>query len=162
MATQYTAGLSSGQVLTAATMNSIGAAWESWTPALTASTTNPTLGSGSFAGGKYTRINKLVIATFTIRFGTSPNAGSGTYRVSVPVTAASTQLYYQNELGQVLIRDDSTQVQYQATSYLNTTTTLELAYSATYGGALVNVAHNAPWTWTTNDTLSGIIIYEAA
>jgi len=42
MATQYTAGLTAGQVLTAATMNQIGAAWETWTPALTASNTNPT------------------------------------------------------------------------------------------------------------------------
>lgn len=32
MATQYTGGLSTGQVLTAATMNSIGAAWETYTP----------------------------------------------------------------------------------------------------------------------------------
>lgn len=32
MATQWTAGTTSGQVLTAATLNTIGAAWETWTP----------------------------------------------------------------------------------------------------------------------------------
>ena len=31
MATQWTAGTTSGQVLTAATLNTIGAVWETWT-----------------------------------------------------------------------------------------------------------------------------------
>jgi hypothetical protein len=162
MATQYTAGLVTGEVLTAATMNSIGASWETWTPALTASTTNPTLGSGSTATGRYTRINKLVVATFTIVFGSSPNAGSGTYRISLPITAQGTQQYYENTEGTMLIRDNSTQFQYQATFYNNTTTTIEMAYSATYGGALVNVSNANPWTWAASDSLSGLIIYEAA
>jgi len=162
MATQYTAGLSSGQVLTAATMNSIGAAWETWTPALTATSVNPSLGTGSTATGKYCRINKLIVATFLLRFGTGPSAGTGNYLVSLPVTAAGTQSYYQNELGQILIRDDSTQAQYQTTGYLVSTSTFNPVYSATYGGALVNVGAAAPWTWAANDSISGLIIYEAA
>jgi len=162
MATQYTAGLTSGQVLTAATMNSIGAAWETWTPALTASSVNPSLGTGSTATGKYVRVNKLVIANFLIRFGTSPTAGTGTYAISVPVTAIGTQSYYEGALGQILIRDDSTQAQYQCTSYFVTTGTFNPVYSATYGGALVNVGAAAPWTWAANDSISGTIIYEAA
>ena len=35
MATQWTAGTTAGQILTAATLNTIGAAWETWTPAPT-------------------------------------------------------------------------------------------------------------------------------
>ena len=35
MATQWTAGTVSGQVLTAATLNTIGAAWVDYTPTLT-------------------------------------------------------------------------------------------------------------------------------
>ena len=35
MATQWTAGTTSGQVLTAATLNTIGAAWVDYTPTLT-------------------------------------------------------------------------------------------------------------------------------
>ena len=162
MATQYTAGLVPGQILTAAIMNQIGAASVTYTPTLTAATTNPTLGTSSFSSGTYIQIQKLVVARFTIRFGTGPTAGSGTYRIALPVTAATTQVYYQNELGNVLIRDDSTQFSYSCTAYQATTTYMELAYPATYGGALANVANNAPWTWAANDSISGLIVYEAA
>lgn len=87
MATQYTAGLSAGQVLTAATMNQIGAVWETWTPVLTASTTNPTLGTGSTATGRYGRVNKTVFGNLNITFGTAGvNQGSGFYFVTVPIT----------------------------------------------------------------------------
>lgn len=87
MATQYTAGLSAGQVLTAATMNQIGAVWETWTPVLTASTTNPTLGTGSTATGRYGRINKTVFGQLNITFGTAGvNQGVGFYFVTVPIT----------------------------------------------------------------------------
>ena len=162
MATQYTAGLVSGQILTAATMNSIGAAWVSWTPTLTAVTTNPTLGTASTATGKYTQINKLIVADFLIVFGTAPTAGSGVYRVSLPITAASTTSYYEASKGQILIRDSSTQFQYQATPYFNATTTMQIAYSATYGGALVDTSNANPWTWAAGDSISGFVIYEAA
>lgn len=88
MATQYTAGLSAGQVLTAATMNQIGAVWETWTPVLTASVTNPTLGTGSAAVGRYGRVNKTVFGQLAINFGTAGvNQGSGFYFVTVPITA---------------------------------------------------------------------------
>lgn len=58
MATQYTAGQISGQVLTAATMNSIGAAYETWTPQLWSGATQATT---SKANGFYARINKIAI-----------------------------------------------------------------------------------------------------
>src|SRR5688572_17632849 len=59
----------------------------SYTPALTASTTNPTLGTGSGQQGRYYRdpITGLVWGQARIAFGTSgTNAGSGTYRISLP------------------------------------------------------------------------------
>lgn len=64
--------------------------WTAYTPALTATTTNPTLGSGSTASGRYCQTGKLVVCQVWIVFGSSgTNAGSGSYRVSLPVTAAS-------------------------------------------------------------------------
>lgn len=83
MATQWTAGTTSGQVLTAATLNTIGAAWENWIPAWTGSTTNPAIGNG-FIGGMYARIQKIVIADGYIIPGTTTTFGSGTYRISIP------------------------------------------------------------------------------
>ena len=50
MATQWTAGTTAGQVLTAATLNTIGAATQSYTPAWTGSTTNPVLNNGTLTG----------------------------------------------------------------------------------------------------------------
>ena len=98
MATQYTAGLSSGQVLTAATMNSVGAASETYTPAWTASTTNPVIGNGSISG-IYQRINKLIVGQIFIVCGSTTTYGTGFYRFSVPfaignnnVTMANLQL----------------------------------------------------------------------
>jgi hypothetical protein len=86
MATQYTGGLTTGQVLTAATMNSIGATWETWTPTITAQT-------GSFTtvtvdSARYGRINKLVYCqlVFTI---TAVGTGVGVPIFTLPVTGTT-------------------------------------------------------------------------
>lgn len=86
MATQYTAGLSSGDVLTAATMNSIGAAWETWTPTITSSAGTLTTVTTNIA--RYTRIQKLVIAQidFTI---TTIGTGTGVPLFTFPITGKS-------------------------------------------------------------------------
>jgi hypothetical protein len=88
MATQYTAGLTTGQVLTAAIMNQIGAAWETWTPTVTAS-------SGTFTTitvnkAKYCQIQKTVIAfvDFTI---TTIGTATGIPIFTVPVTQTTVQ-----------------------------------------------------------------------
>src|SRR5688500_18859613 len=60
--------------------------WTAWTPALTASTTNPTMGSGAVATGRYSQNGKTVTGWGHIKFGTSgAAAGSGLYMVSLPV-----------------------------------------------------------------------------
>ena len=64
--------------------------WASWTPSLTASVTNPTLGTGSVAAGRYVQNGKVVTAVAYFAFGTSGvSAGSGGYRCSLPVNAVS-------------------------------------------------------------------------
>lgn len=83
MATQYTAGLSSGQVLTAAIMNQIGATVELYTPVWTASTTNPILNNGSLSGN-YFRIQNLIIGQIFLVVGSTTNVGAGFYRFTVP------------------------------------------------------------------------------
>ena len=73
------------------TLCPVGTSWANWTPALTATTTNPTLGTGSVATGRYFQLGKLVVANFKIQFGTSgTSAGSGAYRVSLPVACSTT------------------------------------------------------------------------
>ena len=86
MATQWTAGTTSGQVLTAATLNTIGAAWETYTP--TVASQSGTITSFTARAGKYTRINKLVIVLFD--FTINVNGTGGTYiTVSKPITGTT-------------------------------------------------------------------------
>jgi hypothetical protein len=155
MATQWTAGTTSGQVLTAATLNTIGAAWESWTPALTASVTNPTLGTGSSASGKYGRVNKLVYSQGQINFGTAGvGAGSGFYLVSLPITALTSG----QVIGQFQIYDSSAVQIYLGTIISNTTANALMYYNNPAG----IVSNSAPFTWAANDFIRYTIQYEAA
>lgn len=56
-----------------------------YTPALTALTTNPTLGAGSSQLGSYSLSGKIMTGAFFVAFGTSGSAiGSGAYMVSLP------------------------------------------------------------------------------
>lgn len=63
--------------------------WLTYTPALTAVTTNPSLGTGSTASGIYTILGNLVVGSATIIWGTSGTAGSGNYRVTIPIDTTS-------------------------------------------------------------------------
>lgn len=154
MATQYNAGLSAGQVLTAATMNSIGAAWETWTPVLTASVTNPTLGTGSSQTGRWAQIQKIVTGQGKIKFGTAGTAnGSGTYFVSLPTAA---QAATGGPCGTVFIFDGTVTTRV-GVLIMSTTTTCSIRYD---GGTLVT--NLLPWTWGTDDEINYQFTYEAA
>ena len=155
MATQWTAGTTSGQVLTAATLNTIGAAWETYTPALTASTTNPTLGTGSSVTGRYGQVNKIVCGQGQINFGTSGvGAGSGLYFVSLPITAQSSG----KVIGQFQIYDSSALAVYIGT-LISDTTTRSLMY---YNNPSSVITNAAPFTWAASDFIRYTFQYEAA
>jgi len=88
MATQYTAGLTTGQVLTAAIMNQIGATWETWTPTVTANA--GTITSGTVSLARYARIQNLVFVQFgysVSNVGTATGAGLVTTLPITPSTA---------------------------------------------------------------------------
>jgi len=87
MATQWTAGTTSGQVLTAAKLNTIGAAWETYTPTpvqnnfVTSFTTNYS---------KYAQIGKTIFVNQKITFTGSTGATGGQPIISnLPFTAAA-------------------------------------------------------------------------
>lgn len=160
-------GASAGQVLTA---NASGApswvtpaatndAWVSYTPTLTASTTNPTLGTGSAAVGSYVKFGKTVIGQVSIIFGTSgANAGSGTYYISLPINRISTN---ENAIGSVVMRDASA-------SYIGVSGTLQgLGSDAgkaliVFGSSTFGVSNTAPWTWAASDQIFVSFMYETA
>lgn len=154
MATQYTAGLSAGEVLTAATMNSIGAAWESYTPTWTGSTTNPSVGSG-FVEGRYCRIQTLIIATGYVILGAGWAGGSGTYRVALPVNALSTNA----PIGYATLLDASAgYVAYFGPAIRQSATTAEFRI----GNGSGLWSSSVPITIAQSDQMRFTLIYEAA
>lgn len=140
-------------------------AWVSWTPVVTASSVNPTLGTGSVAAGRYAQVGKTVHATAFVQFGTSGvAAGTGTYAFSLPVTI-DTSANRNGVVGMAYFQDSSTTftglgivlagassgtavIQYQPN---NNTTGL----ATTLGAA-------APWAWAASDTIRFNLTYWAA
>lgn len=158
----------SGETVTAALLNvhlrdnllAIGGAWSTYTPALTASSSNPTLGTASSATGEYIAAGKLIIGRAKIVFGSSGvAAGSGTYRISLPTPAAAVK----GQLYPAYLFDSSVPAACTPIAYVAATTYLSLLYPATWPtGTATNVTNSTPWTWAANDTIEVSFCYEAA
>ena len=85
MATQYTAGLTTGQVLTAATMNSIGAAAETYSPIVS----QPAGIAGTVNLAKYQQVQKIVHVYLKVTLTGTGTAGN-VLSCTLPVSAAYT------------------------------------------------------------------------
>lgn len=154
-----------GEVPTAANFNTdvrdlgraFADAWTSYTPTLTASSSNPTNWTQT---GYYCRAGKLVICKFILTAGASMTAGSGLYRIALPVNANSNHFA---ETAAVALYDSNTGNQCHAMGVIMTATYIQMQYQATHLGALTTATNAAPWTWAANDTIRcGQLIYEAA
>ena len=150
MATQYTAGLNVGDVLTAATMNSIGAAWEPFTPTVTQGV-NVTF-TNTYS--KYTRINKLVIYSFSLALTSAGTGGNG-LTLTIPITAAASQ----RNQGIAQFYDASATTSYINVTYAVSTTVIGFINSASGAGAFGGTPNVAV---ANGDFMFGTIIYEAA
>lgn len=63
----------------------IGQSWTSFTPTLKAGSSDPTLGTGGSATGRYLQIGKLLKVQYRFAFGTASAAqGSGEYYIAMP------------------------------------------------------------------------------
>lgn len=136
-------------------------AWTSYTPVLTADTTSPTLGTGGTAVGAYTQIGKTVFYNFRFTFGSSGvAAGSGLYRVSVPVVPAYT--VGGSVAGSTLYMFDNSAATMWNAGFMQLSAG-SIAYIS-YGAGTANQGVGAalPWTWAASDRLWGSMIYEAA
>lgn len=142
------------------------AAWETFTPVLTATTTDPTLGTAGVIEGRYQRVGTTVFARYIVKFGTSgANAGSGNYRLSLPIdcdlsmTDADTSI-----MGVGRAIDNSASDDVLIFPEFQTASEMSLVYhvgEATTGDA-VSVSGTAPWTWAASDQVfGGFVIYEA-
>ena len=82
MATQWTAGTTAGQVLTAATLNTIGAASVSYTPTLTQGVTL----SKTIQVARYWQFNKMIIGQVAVGITSSGTAGQPVL-IGLPLSA---------------------------------------------------------------------------
>jgi|GEM_PF-2256774 len=127
-----------------------------YTPALTAATTNPTLGTGSVAVGWWTaEPGPSVSLNFFIKFGTSGvAAGSGAYSVSLPSGITSAPVYGTGHVavGPAQMADFNTGAFQPGSVFVPaSSTTLSLVGAAP-------VTNTYPWTWAASDYLSGSVI----
>lgn len=139
-------------------------AWATYTPALTASSSNPTLGTGSSATGSYCRIGRLIVGKIRIIFGTSgAAAGSGSYRVSLPAPANVSDVA-NPRIGQAQLYDASGNVAALPILYIPAAGTyFEMTYPAGWPtGTPTTVTNAAPWTWANNDAIEAYFAYQAA
>jgi hypothetical protein len=118
MATQWTAGLTDNTTLPAATLNSIGAAAETWTPVVTQSV-NVTY-TNIYA--RYQRIQNVVFVYARLNI-TSAGTAANAVTVSLPVTAKSTI----GIQGNMSLYDSSASTPYNGFAFGATTTTIQSA-----------------------------------
>ena len=139
----------------------IGDAWtaygsgSSWT----ASTTNPTLGNGTWAGF-YMQAGKFTAFRVVITMGSTTTFGAGTYSIALPFTAGT--------VGRLLItgdaRDDSAAADFPFFGIVaSAATTAGLrTLPTTAGNALANMTPTVPFTLANLDSLTLSGLYEAA
>jgi hypothetical protein len=133
------------------------AAWTTYTPALTATTTSPTLGTGSAAAGRYIRIGKTVHFFASITFGSSGvAAGSGTYQVSLPVSFRSD--WRGSAIGQSVLSQGGT----EALRHVRGIADLSDNKVEIVSEAGVYVTHAVPIAWAANHIIRVAGTYEAA
>jgi hypothetical protein len=136
-------------------------AWTAYTPTLTASVTNPTLGITGTATGHYAQIGKTVIARWKIYVGhTTSGPGSGAYYVALPVAASTGHVGL--TVGNGYGYDASSTSLSAFTAYCDNANRLAMLYNTTLNGAYTLVGAATPWSWAYTDYLEAAIQYEAA
>lgn len=133
-------------------------AWLPYTPTLTASTTNPTNWTQT---GYYTTFGKTVHCKFEITATASFTAGSGTYRIAIPVSA-SANINNWTVIGSAMVFDSSAGAVTHPRISIDNPLYVTLWYPTTWpstGNA--SVTNAAPYTWASGDKIIGGFTYEA-
>ena len=135
-----------------------------FTPTLTAVTTNPTLGATGTATGWYQQIGKLVNGWAKITFGgAGADPGSGLYKIDLPVTASGNIPADTSggcSIGSGRLYDDSGSDTWLIDAFLASTSNMRLRYDLQTGTG--GVSHAAPFTFADADYITIHFSYEAA
>jgi len=136
-------------------------AWSAYSPAWTASTTNPVLNNGVLFATYY-QVGDLVIYKGVLQSGTTTTYGTGTYRISVPVAPDLLFGTLVVHAG-VTFLDASTGLAYYGGAKLSNAGYLEVfGVGATYAAAVNQWAATVPVTMAVNDYLAWCVAYQTA
>jgi hypothetical protein len=148
MAQQWVAGTVSGQVLTAATLNTIGAAWESYTPTLTQGVTV----TKTIQSAKYCQIQKLVIVNVALNV-----TSAGTSNVGIIVGLPKNVLSTDGSYGAGFVYDASGNALYHSTVNGQSSSTVQFLYQT--GSP---VGQSPTFALASGDIIRFTIAYEVA
>lgn len=127
----------------------VGSAWTSYTPTLTATVTNPTLGNGTLVG-RYRLIDaKACLVRISFTFGSTSTAGSGSWRFALPFTTVAA-------LGEQIlpgVLTDSGTGYYLVGARAPANSAVSSDIVVTNASTTTQITHNAPFTWATSDSL---------
>lgn len=136
-------------MLQAATLNSIGAVWESYTPTLTQSVTV----TKTINNARYARLQKIIICDIALTC-TSAGTAANEVAVGLPIATLATT---NRQIGSGFVYDASAGFVYQVQAYNATTTTAKFFYQAPFGwGFSPNIA------LASSDQIRMLFTYEAA
>lgn len=136
--------------------------WTTYAPAWTSTGTAPTPGNGVFSG-RYCRVGKTIHLQLYALFGSTSNAGTGEWRFSLPVTAASIGSGTRYWLGAALGTNPGT-AYWPGTALVQAagTTVAIVSDTTAAGSGSAQWGATVPYTWTNTHYLSLSISYEAA
>jgi len=139
-------------VLPASTLNTIGAASETFTPIIIGSGGGAvTIGDGTFTGNFF-RLQRLIVVTYFLQWGsTTTTTTSGLWLFSVPTFAGAVR---GNGAGRIL---DAGNTYHRVTALAGSNS---MILQATDTGS--EVQSTVPMTWANGDTLSVTFIYETS
>ena len=136
------------------------AAWTAFTPTWTATTTNPVIGNGTIVG-RYNRVGKSMTSDFAITMGSTTGFGAGQYKVSIPFAARALGTNVRRQYD-VDIADVSAGTGYPAIAQLSSTLDANNVFLTTNASPLGALGPTAPITFAVGDTISGVLVWEAA
>jgi hypothetical protein len=148
MATQWTAGTVSGQVLTAATLNTIGAAWVDYTPTLTQGVTV----TKTIASARYCQIQKLVIVNVNLNV-----TSAGTSNVGINVGLPKNVLSGDGSYGAGFVYDQNLNALYHSTVNAVSASAIQFLYQT--GSP---VGQSPTFALASGDIIRFTIAYEVA
>lgn len=130
-----------------------------YTPTLSAST-NPGLGTGGTAEGRYTLSGgKWCVVRTTHQWGTSGTAGSGQYLIALPVQTSASITNGVSNVGVALLRDATGPTLQAAVCYAVASSTTMALFGSNSG--IVN--NTTPWTWGgSGDYITCTLTYETS